>query len=95
MSAMTYVALIHKANKEGADYGVIFPDFPGCISGGKTLDQAINNARDGLLFHIEGMLGVGELIPEPSPLEKIKEEFGSISRAHYEYIVLPHQHLHQ
>ena len=68
-----YVALIHKAKKKGADYGVIFPDFPGCVFGGNTLNIALDNAREGLIFHIEGLLDAGEKLPTPTTLEKIKE----------------------
>jgi len=70
--SVTYVALVHKANKKGADYGVIFPDFPGCVSAGKTLEEALENAREGLLFHIDGLLNAGEVLPEPTSLESIK-----------------------
>lgn len=69
----TYVALVHKARKKRADYGVIFPDFPGCVFGGKNLDEALENARAGILFHIEGLLDAGELLPEPTSLENIEK----------------------
>ncbi|MBL0942631.1 MAG: type II toxin-antitoxin system HicB family antitoxin, partial [Alphaproteobacteria bacterium] len=35
---MNYIALIHK--DKNSDFGVSFPDFPGCITAGKTLDEA-------------------------------------------------------
>lgn len=70
--SLIYVALVHKAAKRGADYGVIFPDFPGCVFGGKTLTQALENAREGIIFHIEGLLDASELVPEPSSLEEIE-----------------------
>lgn len=69
----TYVALIHRTKKKGADYGVIFPDFPGCVFGGKTLDKALENAREGIIFHIEGLLDAGEVLPKATHLENIKE----------------------
>lgn len=69
---LTYVALLHRSKKKDADYGVIFPDFSGCLFGGKTLDKALENAREGLIFHIEGLLDIGEALPEPTTLEKIK-----------------------
>ena len=68
---MTYVALLHKATKKSASYGVIFPDFPGCVSSGKTVDEALKNAREGIVFHMEGMLENGEPLPSPTPLEQI------------------------
>jgi predicted RNase H-like HicB family nuclease len=70
--SITYVALVHKADKKDADYGVIFPDFPGCVFGGETLDKALQNAREGIIFHIAGLLDTGETLPEPSSLEAIK-----------------------
>ncbi len=69
----TYVALVHKIKKKNADYGVIFPDFPGCVFGGKTLELALENAREGIIFHIEGLLDTGEPLPHATSLEKIKK----------------------
>lgn len=64
-----YIALIHK--DADSDYGVSFPDFPGCISAGITLDEARDMAVEALAFHIEGMVEDGEAIPEPSSLEQV------------------------
>ena len=64
-----YIALIHK--DADSDYGVSFPDFPGCISAGVTLDEARDMAAEALAFHIEGMVEDGEAIPEPSSLEQV------------------------
>ncbi len=33
-----YIALIRKEN--GSDFGVNFPDFPGCMTAGRTLEEA-------------------------------------------------------
>ena len=68
---LTYVALMHKTHKKSVQYGVMFPDFPGCVFAGRTLDKAIQNAREGLVFHMEGLLMAGEILPEPTALEKI------------------------
>jgi predicted RNase H-like HicB family nuclease len=64
-----YVALIHKDH--GSDYGVSFPDFPGCISAGKTLDEARSLAQEALAFHAAGMIEDGDDIPDPSSLETV------------------------
>lgn len=71
---LTYVALVHRVSKKSSSYGVMFPDFPGCVSSGKTLDEALKNAREGLLFHMEGMLDGNEMLPEPTSLEEILSE---------------------
>lgn len=68
---LTYTALVHKADIDDADYGVMLPDFPGCVFGGRTVDEALKNASEGLLFHMEGLLDAGELLPKPTALEII------------------------
>ena len=64
-----YVALIHK--EVDTDFGVSFPDFPGCITAGSTLEEARAMAEEALAFHIEGMIEDGEAIPAPSSLDEI------------------------
>ena len=49
---MQYVALIHK-DSDGL-YGVSFPDIPGVITGGETMDEALEEAADVLQFAAEG-----------------------------------------
>lgn len=69
-----YIALIRK--ERGSVFGVEFPDFPGCISAGDSLDEAVANAKEALELHIEGLLQDGEAIPEPSGLELIRARHG-------------------
>jgi predicted RNase H-like HicB family nuclease len=59
---MHYVAYIHQ--EQGSDYGVSFPDFPGCITAGHTLEEALLMAREALEFHIEGLLEEGLPLPD-------------------------------
>ena len=66
---MEYIVYLHKDRK--SDYGVSFPDFPGCVTSGKTLDQARRMATEALSLHIEGMAEDGEPIPEPSTLDDV------------------------
>lgn len=67
-----YIALIHK--EPTSDYGVSFPDFPGCVTAGATLDEARREAAEALAMHIDGMIEDGEAIPEPSSLEDVMAE---------------------
>ncbi len=64
-----YIALIHKTSR--SDYGVSFPDFPGCVSAGRTIDDAKDMAKEALTGHIKTMLDYGEKIPHPSSLENV------------------------
>jgi predicted RNase H-like HicB family nuclease len=66
---MDYIAYLHKESK--SDFGVSFPDFPGCITAGKTLEEARTMAIEVLQFHIEGMLEDGLEIPTPSSLDQL------------------------
>jgi predicted RNase H-like HicB family nuclease len=66
---MEYIAYLHK--DRDSDYGVSFPDFPGCITAGKTLDEASRLAPQALGLHIQGMMEDGDTVPEPSKVEDI------------------------
>lgn len=66
---LTYIALIRK--ERGTDFSVDFPDFPGCISAGRTLEEARKMALEALGFHVEGMLEDGESLPTPSDLDAV------------------------
>jgi predicted RNase H-like HicB family nuclease len=45
--------------------------FPGCTSGGDSLQQAALNAEQALAGHVDLMLKAGELLPEPSVLDML------------------------
>jgi len=62
-----YIAILHK--DKDSDFGVSFPDFPGCITAGSSLEEAKDMAREVLPFHIEGMQADGASIPEPMTLD--------------------------
>ena len=52
-------------------YTIFFPDFPGFGSAGDTLDEVRNNAREGLIVHIELMIEDGLSIPRQTSLDDI------------------------
>jgi predicted RNase H-like HicB family nuclease len=64
-----YIALIHK--EEESDYGVSFPDLPGCVTVGVDLDEARAMAEEALALHLEGLAEDGEAVPESSSLEEV------------------------
>ncbi|MBV8737955.1 MAG: type II toxin-antitoxin system HicB family antitoxin [Alphaproteobacteria bacterium] len=64
-----YIGLIHKDAE--SDYGVSFPDFPGVVTAGRSLDEARTMAAEALECHVEGMIEDGEALPEPSSLEAV------------------------
>ena len=66
---VAYIALLHK--DADSDFGVSFPDLPGCVSAGTTLDDARAMAEEALALHLAGLLEDGEAIPEPSGLDAV------------------------
>ncbi len=67
-----YIALLSKDGD--SDYGVDFPDFPGCVTAGTSPEEAWEFALEALRLHIEGMIEDGEPIPAPSPVERIRSD---------------------
>ena len=69
MVVTAYVALLRK--EADSDFGVEFSDFPGCITGGVTLEDARRMAAEALLLHVEGMMEDDNPIPKPSELDGV------------------------
>ena len=69
---MDYIAYLHKDKK--SDFGVSFPDFPGCVTAGKTLDEARVMAVEALALHIADMAEDGAAIPEPSTIDDLADD---------------------
>jgi predicted RNase H-like HicB family nuclease len=65
----TYIALLRK--DPDSHYGVEFPDFPGCVTAGVTLEEAGRMAKEALELHLEGLLEDLVEIPEPSSLDEV------------------------
>lgn len=68
---MRYTVLID--GKAGA-YGIVFPDLPGCVAMGKTVDKALVNAADALRDWIELSEAQGEPVPPPTPVERLRRD---------------------
>ena len=68
---MRYVSLIHR---DDAGYGVSFPDFPGCVSVGETVDDAGRRGSEALAFHVDGLRDDGDPIPPPRSINAIKAD---------------------
>lgn len=67
-----YVGVVDK--DKNSDYGIMFPDFLGCISAGSTIRETFEMGKEALQMHIEAMVEDGDPIPEPTDLEKIQED---------------------
>ena len=72
LSKLTYQGVFEPSEDGG--FGVYFPDLPGCVSYGKTLEEAQRNAQEALGLHIYGMEKDGDDIPLPSSYPEIDPE---------------------
>jgi predicted RNase H-like HicB family nuclease len=66
---MQYAMIIEKG---GRNYSAYFPDLPGCIATGQTLDELKKRMREALELHLRGMREDGLPIPEPSLVEYVE-----------------------
>ena len=54
-------------------YGVIVPDLPGCFSAGDTMEEAIANAEEAILLHLEDDFAPGNArVPSVSTLTDLQ-----------------------
>lgn len=67
-----FIALLRK--EENSDYGVDFPDFPGCVTAGGTLEEARLMAAEALAGHVAVMRDHGEVIPDASTLDVVMSD---------------------
>lgn len=65
-SKLKYPVTIRPLTKEeGGGYLVEFPDLPGCIADGETVEEALNEAESAMKSWIETAKSFGDSIPEP------------------------------
>ena len=60
---MKYLIIIEETDSGYSSYS---PDLPGCVSTGRTQDEMLNNMREAIEFHIDGLKSNGDPIPKPS-----------------------------
>ena len=59
---MKYTIVIEKATN---NYAAYVPDLPGCVATAATREELLEEIREAIQFHIEGMREDGEPVPEP------------------------------
>ena len=68
------VAVVALIDGRPGAYGIAFPDFPGCVAGGASVDETLRRGREGLAFHIESMAEVGEALPRVRDISEIRAD---------------------
>jgi predicted RNase H-like HicB family nuclease len=72
MIGVRFVGVVIKS--PGSDYGVHFPDLPGCITAGKTMADARSLAAEALRLHLDDMVQDGTPIPVARSLTDIRDD---------------------
>ena len=75
MNTYVYPAVFHPNEYDGS-YTITYPDLPGCISEGKSLENALYMAQDALKQWLECTIVVGHKIPPASCVDGIVREDG-------------------
>jgi predicted RNase H-like HicB family nuclease len=55
------------------NYAAYVPDLPGCVATASTREELLEEIREAVEFHIEGMREDGEAIPEPQTIAAVVE----------------------
>lgn len=58
---------------ENTATGIVFPDIPGAISAGDTLEEAYDNAVEAANIVLEDMAERGEVLPRPGSVEEHRQ----------------------
>lgn len=77
---MIYPAIFYPYSDRSGGYVVEFPDLPGCVTGGKNLEEAIEMAVDAASGWILDELEEGNPVPQASEYETVKpKENGQVN----------------
>jgi Uncharacterized conserved protein len=82
MAEYVYPALFH-LNDDGS-YTITYPDLPGCISEGKSLENALYMAQDALRVWLGYLLDEKEALPASTAIQQVQAgpgEFVNLIRA--------------
>jgi predicted RNase H-like HicB family nuclease len=63
MIAMQYTVIIEPA--DDGTFSVCVPDLPGCISTGRSREEAIESIREAIEGHVQTLRELGESVPPP------------------------------
>lgn len=72
MVATVFYPAIIERSADG--FGVFFPDLPGCVSAGKSEQEAAENAEEALAGHLIVAAEYGDELAPPSPFDSINRD---------------------
>lgn len=63
--------IILEPEADGSAYNVIVPALPGCLTFGQTVEEAIENAKEAIALHLEGLIAHGEPVPKETQAAQV------------------------
>jgi predicted RNase H-like HicB family nuclease len=69
MKKRLYPAVLERGPK--GTFGAWFPDFPGCVAGGRSQEEAIEKAENKLAKAVDLLFEHDKPLPEPTPIGRI------------------------
>lgn len=69
MTRRLYPAVLERGSR--GTFGAWFPDFPGCVAGGKSQEETIEKAERALAQAVDGLAENNKPLPPPTPIERI------------------------
>lgn len=75
MQKRLYPAVLERGARD--TFGAWFPDFPGCVAGGRSQEEAIQRAETRLASAVDELFEQGRPLPDPTPIERIVLPKGS------------------
>jgi predicted RNase H-like HicB family nuclease len=65
------IAIVHE---ESGVYGISFPDLPGCIAAGDSLDEVMQHGAAAAAAYVDSLIEDGEPIPVLRGLDQLKAD---------------------
>src|SRR5882757_664645 len=69
MKKRLYPAILERGPK--GTFGAWFPDFHGCVAGGKSQEETIEKAENTLAQAVDALAEHGRSLPQPTPIDRI------------------------
>jgi predicted RNase H-like HicB family nuclease len=66
-------------DEDTSQYGVYWPDLPGCVTVGATQEDALRMAKEAMSLHLWSMEEDGDDIPEPTEVKNLTLDTGHIA----------------
>jgi predicted RNase H-like HicB family nuclease len=87
MKKRHYPAVLEHGPK--GTFGAWFPDFPGCVAGGRTYEETVEKAEYALARAVDALAEQNGSLPEPTPVEHVVLPKGSKLAAYFIVGVTP------